>query len=156
MSEMTARQNSNLKGIAWVVYSLSFLLLCTLLFFAFIFSQGRELFGHDAFAADVIGGYWYLAADVLSIACFFSSYFVKSNARRTLIATVFTIGIILTAIIGPTYIAGSTIGPSWLSFYTPIPWFIVWVAVVMMWLFTTSQRKPSLSDSKSRKISPKK
>lgn len=142
---------SNLQVTIWILYGLSALLLSMLLFFAFIFSQGRELWGLNAFTADTVGGYWYGAAMILTVICFFGGFFVRSDARRRLVATTFTIGIILTAIIGPTYIAGGSLGQSWLSFYTPIPWFIVWVTIVTMWLFMKSGHKPASSIPKNQR-----
>lgn len=154
MSEMKPRQNSNLKGAAWVVYSLTFIVLVFVLLFAFIFSRGNPIYPADIqSSADLQTGNWDIMALVLTITCFLSGWFIASHRLRWIIALVYSVGIISMLIVIPAGILHINQGDLF-SLYTPIPWFLVGLSIAMMCIFVAMQNRTPSSTGKPKQINP--
>jgi len=135
----------------WIGYTFSFGTLAFALVFQSVFASSPAIFTLDQTNPNYIqAGHWFEVA--LAIVLFVSIVFpfvvrlVRQKLKSYLLSAAYTVAIIYTAIIGPTDIVRTDYGQLTLQFFTPIPWFLVWLSVIMIWLIASRQ---SLTETKS-------
>ncbi|MBC7943337.1 hypothetical protein H7X68_02465 [Candidatus Saccharibacteria bacterium] len=142
MSKKISKPNNKFRYVALGLLAMTFLVFIIALLFIINFANEPPFFSLAPMVipsrANVVP--WLNGALALAIMCPLIIIFLKQKVMNIAIALIYSIGIIIMTITGPTNIVKSNYGLSVLSASETdsaiiIPYLLVWLSIITLWLY---------------------